>query len=210
MRVRTSIYWVPWTSQHNLQWCCWWFRNPANQLIDSRTNLTHCLPEFDTPWKINGWNLQPPPMKRKENDLNQTSTIMFFQKVFGCLRDNDPSLLPHPISACCLLPSALLGPLPFVALAPRRGALRGLGPGRGTARAVRCGKVDGRIVTWIHHFVLLSDDSDWFAWKRQKTANRTATLKNKILPYSTRWRPPTTASLNGATWVAPINDLMNR
>ena len=26
-----------------------------------------------TPWKINGWNLQPSPMKRKENDLNQTS-----------------------------------------------------------------------------------------------------------------------------------------
>ena len=25
-----------------------------------------------TPWKINGWNLQPSPMKRKENDRNQT------------------------------------------------------------------------------------------------------------------------------------------
>ena len=29
----------------------------------------------DTPWKINSWNLQPSPMKRKENDLNQTSNI---------------------------------------------------------------------------------------------------------------------------------------
>ena len=27
---------------------------------------------FDTPWKINGWNLQPSPFFRKENDLNQT------------------------------------------------------------------------------------------------------------------------------------------
>ena len=27
---------------------------------------------FDTPWKINGWNLQPSPFLRKENDLNQT------------------------------------------------------------------------------------------------------------------------------------------
>ena len=25
--------------------------------------------EGTTPWKINGWNLQPSPMKRKENDL---------------------------------------------------------------------------------------------------------------------------------------------
>ena len=27
----------------------------------------------NTPWKINGWNLQPSTMKRKENDLKQTS-----------------------------------------------------------------------------------------------------------------------------------------
>ena len=33
----------------------------------------------NTPWKINGWNLQPSPMKRKENDLNQPNLhgIMF-------------------------------------------------------------------------------------------------------------------------------------
>ena len=34
--------------------------------------LTHIINEV-TPWKMNGWNLQPSPMKRKENDLNQTS-----------------------------------------------------------------------------------------------------------------------------------------
>ena len=32
-----------------------------------------------TPWKIYGWNLQPSPMKRKENDLNQTSREDMFQ-----------------------------------------------------------------------------------------------------------------------------------
>ena len=38
-----------------------------------------------TPWKINGWNLQPSPMKRKEHDLNQTSrelcSMLIFQGV---------------------------------------------------------------------------------------------------------------------------------
>ena len=32
-----------------------------------------------TPWKINGWNLQPSPQKWKEHDLNQTSRDDMFQ-----------------------------------------------------------------------------------------------------------------------------------
>jgi len=39
----------------------------------------------DTPWKINGWNLQPSPVNRKENDLNQTSMIMFHVNLQGCI-----------------------------------------------------------------------------------------------------------------------------
>ena len=35
-----------------------------------------------TPWKMNGWNLQPSAMKRKENDLNQTYIIMFQPLIF--------------------------------------------------------------------------------------------------------------------------------
>ena len=35
-----------------------------------------------TPWKMNGWNLQPSPMKRKENDLNQTSILVFQPFIF--------------------------------------------------------------------------------------------------------------------------------
>ena len=35
-----------------------------------------------TPWKSNGWNLQPSPMQRKENDLNQTSMILFQPFIF--------------------------------------------------------------------------------------------------------------------------------
>ena len=35
-----------------------------------------------TPWKINGWNLQPSPMNIKENHLNQTSMIMFQPLIF--------------------------------------------------------------------------------------------------------------------------------
>ena len=38
----------------------------------------------DTPWKINGWKLQSSPMKRKENDLKQTSMIMFHVNLPGC------------------------------------------------------------------------------------------------------------------------------
>ena len=42
-----------------------------------RTTFTPVLRGW--PWKINGWNLvhlQPSPMKRKEQDLNQTSMII--------------------------------------------------------------------------------------------------------------------------------------
>ena len=35
-----------------------------------------------TSWKINGWNLQPSPMKRKEHDLKQPSMIMFQPLIF--------------------------------------------------------------------------------------------------------------------------------
>ena len=38
-----------------------------------------------TPWKMNGWNLQPSPMKRQEHDLNQTSMIsmLVFRGIFA-------------------------------------------------------------------------------------------------------------------------------
>ena len=41
-------------------------------------------PARNTPWKIKDWNLQPSPMKRKENDLNQTRMIMFHVNLPGC------------------------------------------------------------------------------------------------------------------------------
>ena len=31
---------------------------------------------------MNGWNLQPSPMKTKENDLNQTSILVFHPLIF--------------------------------------------------------------------------------------------------------------------------------
>ena len=37
------------------------------------------------PKRLNGWNLQPSPMKRKENDLNQTSMIMVHVNLPGCI-----------------------------------------------------------------------------------------------------------------------------
>ena len=37
------------------------------------------------PGRLNGWNLQPSPMKRKENDLNQTSMIMVHVDLPGCI-----------------------------------------------------------------------------------------------------------------------------
>ena len=46
-----------------------------------------------TPWKMNGWNLQPSPMKRKENDLNQTSIIVFHPLIFRgviCTKKGSP------------------------------------------------------------------------------------------------------------------------
>ena len=50
---------------------------------DDRSNLG-CwqMDHLHTPWKINGWNLQPSPMKRKEHDLNQTSMIMYQPLIF--------------------------------------------------------------------------------------------------------------------------------
>ena len=40
-----------------------------------------------TPWKINGWNLQPSPMKRKENDLKTNlQGIMVHVNLPGCIR----------------------------------------------------------------------------------------------------------------------------
>ena len=38
--------------------------------------------DFSTPWKMNGWNLQPSPIFRKENYLNQTSMIMCKMLIF--------------------------------------------------------------------------------------------------------------------------------
>ena len=39
--------------------------------------------EKHTPWKMNGWNLlYKSSMKRKENDLNQTSIIAFQPLIF--------------------------------------------------------------------------------------------------------------------------------
>ena len=42
--------------------------------------------QHSTPWKINGWNLQIISNRqlRKENDLNQTSMIMFHVNLQGC------------------------------------------------------------------------------------------------------------------------------
>ena len=39
------------------------------------------ISDLDTPWKINGWKLQPSPM-RKENDLNQTSRELCSMWIF--------------------------------------------------------------------------------------------------------------------------------
>ena len=46
-------------------------------LVSSRCclNVITSVTTSDHGWKINCWNLQPSPMKRKENDLNQTSMI---------------------------------------------------------------------------------------------------------------------------------------
>ena len=43
----------------------------------------------ETPWKMNGWNLQPSPIKRKENDLSQSSRGIMFH-VNHWLVDRDP------------------------------------------------------------------------------------------------------------------------
>ena len=48
-----------------------------------------------TPWKMNGWNLQPSPMKRKENDLNQTSMIMFQPLIFQGVTSGPSQWFPN-------------------------------------------------------------------------------------------------------------------
>ena len=57
----------------------WWKRDPFKGLSD--------LQRLGIKRKMNGWNLQPSPMKRKENDLNQTSmrtcSMLIFRGVFG-------------------------------------------------------------------------------------------------------------------------------
>ena len=40
---------------------------------------------FGTPWKVNGWSLQITHLEM-ENDLNQTSMIMFHVNLQGCMR----------------------------------------------------------------------------------------------------------------------------
>jgi len=42
------------------------------------------------PWKMNGWNLPNHPMKRKENDLNQSSMIMVHVSLPGCRMYKNP------------------------------------------------------------------------------------------------------------------------
>ena len=48
------------------------------------TSFLFFLLQKTTPWKINGWNLQPSPMKRKEHHLNQTSVMMFHVNLPEC------------------------------------------------------------------------------------------------------------------------------
>ena len=53
-------------------------KSPSNSSVDGYHGGLYSL----TPWKMNGWNIQPSPMKRKENDLNQTPMIMFQPLIF--------------------------------------------------------------------------------------------------------------------------------
>ena len=51
-----------------------------------RLNLLQSeVSDLPAPWKMNGWNLQPSPMKIKENDLNQTSMIIFHVNLQGVM-----------------------------------------------------------------------------------------------------------------------------
>ena len=40
---------------------------------------------YNTPWKMNGWNLQPSPIFLKRNMIFQTSMILFHVDLQGCL-----------------------------------------------------------------------------------------------------------------------------
>ena len=71
------MLWTPVAGEHT--WIPW-----IVSMENSRLNSWNFFPKRGTPWKINGWNLQPSPMKRKENDLNQTSMIMFHVNLQGC------------------------------------------------------------------------------------------------------------------------------
>jgi len=53
--------------------------------IDFRKDLDFLLlvvMEEKKTLKVNDWNLQPSPMKRKEHDLNQTCMILFQPLIF--------------------------------------------------------------------------------------------------------------------------------
>ena len=51
---------------------------------DSMVHLEDGLPGLLSPWKINGWNPPTNHPFRKENDLNQTSMLMFHVNLQGC------------------------------------------------------------------------------------------------------------------------------
>ena len=81
-RVRCADYWhlgFPYNPKHpgEIAPKVWYFRCGAKRSPNTRKR--------GTPWKMNGWNLQPSPVKRKENDLNQTSmrtcSMFIFQGV---------------------------------------------------------------------------------------------------------------------------------
>ena len=60
------------------------------------------------PWKMNGWNLQPSPIFRKKNDLNQTSRELCSMLIFtGCYWILLPKISHHPWF------SGKIGPLNF-------------------------------------------------------------------------------------------------
>ena len=61
----------------------------------------------DTPWKINSWNLQPSPMKRKENDLNQTSNIT--ARKINMEPENTPLEEEHHLWGCMFQPLIFSG-----------------------------------------------------------------------------------------------------
>ena len=61
-----------------------------------------------TPRKMNGWNLQPSPMKRKEHDLNQTSMIMFHLTIQGYSVKKRKVLPGSPKHPVCFMDACLV------------------------------------------------------------------------------------------------------